>query len=68
MAVSIKQIWQPQSGADPEFLNRGARTCAEHSDRAEGEYVEYLQVLVLSNCILTVTHIHTIDIFDPYMN
>ena len=26
--------------------------------------IEYLQVLVLSNCSLTVAHIHTIDILD----
>ena len=56
------------TGADPEFFNGGGRMRAGHSERAEGEYVEYLQVLALSNCILAVTHIHTIEIFDPYMN
>ena len=50
-----KKLIAHTSGADPEFLNRGTLTRAGHSNRAEGEYVEYLKVLVLSNCILTVT-------------
>ena len=48
----------------------GGERVRGHSDRVEGKYVEYstYKVPVVSNCILTATRIHTIDILDLYMN
>ena len=43
--VYLTQVypWRGQTGADPEFQNRGGpKPAIEHSDRAEGEYDEYL--------------------------
>ena len=53
-------------GADPEFFNTGAQTHEDAKQRVS--MIEYLQLLLLSNCILTVTHAHAIDILDLYMN
>ena len=43
-------------GADPEFWNRGPKRGRIATERRVN-MMEYLQVLVLSNCILTVIHI-----------
>ena len=42
----------------------GVNTRGSIATERRASMIEYLQVLVLSNCILMVVHTHTVDILD----
>ena len=46
------------TGADPEVLNRGPNIQGGKATEQRLCMIEYLQLPVLSNCILTVAHTH----------